>query len=80
MKIVCNACGYIGDAKEMTKGSRRKEMMLWCCLVLPGLLYTLWRQSSDGRYQGCARCRSTDFRPLKRKEWKQYERSGHLAF
>lgn len=78
MKIVCSSCNYIGDSADLAKGSRSKEVLLWCCLVLPGLLYTLWRQSSDGRYPGCPECESSDFRTLKRREWKQFQKTGQV--
>ena len=78
MKIVCPECRYVGGAEKMSKGSRRTEILLWCCLFLPGLFYTLWRSSSDGQYMGCPQCGTEEIRPLKRKEWKQYERTGDL--
>lgn len=78
MKIKCASCDYIGDAAPLPKGSRSKEIALWCCLFLPGLLYTLWRRSSDGRYMGCPQCRSAQFRTLSRREWKDLERQGLL--
>jgi ssDNA-binding Zn-finger/Zn-ribbon topoisomerase 1 len=78
MKIVCSSCGYIGDSVDLAKGSRQKEVLLWCCLLLPGLLYTLWRQSSDGRYEACPKCESPKLRSLKRREWKQFQKSGHV--
>ncbi|MGQ9669508.1 MAG: hypothetical protein ACUVWY_05000 [Desulfosoma sp.] len=78
MKIKCAACDYVGEAAVLQKGSRSKEIALWCCLFLPGLLYTLWRLSSDGRYMGCPRCKSAQFRPITRREWKDLERQGAL--
>ncbi len=78
MKIVCSQCRYVGEAAELKKGSRRTEIVLWCCFFLPGLFYTLWRQSTDGRYMGCPECNSAEFRKLKRREWKEYERKGRL--
>ncbi|SMC21192.1 hypothetical protein SAMN02746041_01148 [Desulfacinum hydrothermale DSM 13146] len=78
MKIVCSDCRYVGEAVEMKKGSRKKEIALWCCLFLPGLFYTLWRQSTDGKYLACPQCTGTRFRTLKRREWKEFERKGSL--
>jgi ssDNA-binding Zn-finger/Zn-ribbon topoisomerase 1 len=78
VKIVCPSCNYVGEAVELAKGSRRKEIVLWCCFLVPGLLYTLWRQSRDGRYLGCPTCQEGNVRALKRKEWKNYERAGQL--
>ncbi len=78
MKIVCPSCQYVGEALEIAKGSRKKEIILWCCLLVPGVLYTMWRQSRDGRYLGCPQCREGNIRALKRKEWKDFERGGQL--
>jgi hypothetical protein len=78
VKIACPSCQYVGESVGIAKGSRKTEIVLWCSCVLPGLLYTLWRQSRDGRYQGCPQCREGNIRTLKRKEWKIYERTGQL--
>jgi hypothetical protein len=78
MKIVCPSCGYVGEVVSLAKGSRKTEIILWFCLLVPGLFYSMWRRSSDGQYMGCPQCRSADFRPLKRKEWKHYERTREL--
>ena len=78
MKIICPSCHYVGESKEIAKGSRKIEITLWCCLLLPGMLYTLWRRSRDGQYHGCPQCHEANFRLMKRKEWKAYERNGQL--
>jgi ssDNA-binding Zn-finger/Zn-ribbon topoisomerase 1 len=78
MKIICPSCNYIGESGAIAKGSRKTEITLWCCFIVPGLLYTLWRQSKEGQYQGCPKCREPNVRLMKRKEWKTYERKGQL--
>lgn len=78
MKIICPSCNYVGESTEIAKGSRKTEITLWCCFLLPGLLYTMWRQSKDGRYHGCPECSESKVRALKRKEWKTYEKTGQL--
>jgi uncharacterized membrane protein YqaE (UPF0057 family) len=78
MKIICPSCHYVGESKGIAKGSRKIEITLWCCLILPGMLYTMWRQSKDGQYQGCPQCHEANVRLMKRKEWKAYERNGQL--
>lgn len=40
---ICTKCGFRGDAKRITKGTFKIELILWACLLLPGLLYALWR-------------------------------------
>jgi ssDNA-binding Zn-finger/Zn-ribbon topoisomerase 1 len=78
MKIICPSCRYAGESKAIAKGSRKIEITLWCCLILPGMLYTMWRRSKDGQYQGCPQCHEANVRLMKRKEWKTYERNGEL--
>lgn len=78
MKIICPTCQYVGEPENIAKGSRKIEIVLWCCLVLPGLLYTMWRNSRDGQYLGCPQCHAPVVRPMKKKEWKEYERTGQL--
>ncbi len=78
MKIICPSCRYVGESKSIAKGSRKMEITLWCCLLLPGILYTVWRQSKDGQYQGCPQCQEANVRLMKRKEWKAFERNGQL--
>ncbi|MGC9194681.1 MAG: hypothetical protein ACP5IL_04410 [Syntrophobacteraceae bacterium] len=78
MKIICPACDYVGESKSIAKGSKKIEVVLWCCLLVPGMLYTMWRQSREGRYHGCPQCLEPKVRVLKRKDWKVYERSGRL--
>ncbi|MEM5787085.1 MAG: hypothetical protein AAGU11_07180 [Syntrophobacteraceae bacterium] len=78
MKIICPTCRYVGESKAIAKGSRKLEITLWCCLIVPGLLYTMWRQSTDGQYHGCPECSEPKVRPMKRKEWKTFEKKGQL--
>ncbi|MFZ2445488.1 MAG: hypothetical protein WAW37_03950 [Syntrophobacteraceae bacterium] len=78
MKIICPSCNYVGESGNIAKGSRKMEITLWCCFIVPGMLYTMWRRSRDGQYQGCPQCREAKVRLMKRKDWKTYERNGQL--
>lgn len=78
VKIICPSCNYVGESGLISKGSRKLEITLWCCLVIPGMLYTMWRQSKDGKYAGCPKCHEANVRLMKRKEWKSFERNGQL--
>ncbi|MDR3556824.1 MAG: hypothetical protein P4L55_18885 [Syntrophobacteraceae bacterium] len=78
MKIICPSCNFVGESKTIAKGSRKTEIVLWCCFLVPGVVYTMWRQSREGRYQGCPECLESNVQVLKRKDWKVYERSGKL--
>jgi len=78
MKIICPTCNYIGESKSISKGSRKLEITLWCCFLVPGIFYTMWRQSREGQYQGCPECSESKVRPITRKDWKLYEKKGQL--
>lgn len=52
--ISCPLCRYHGPAAKLISGSFAIEVVLWLCGILPGLLYTLWRKSSEG--YGCPCC------------------------
>lgn len=53
-EVVCTSCGYVGEPKTITKGSMGVEIILWLCLLIPGLIYSVWRLSS--RHDGCPSC------------------------
>jgi hypothetical protein len=54
MNTVCSRCGTAGDSKTQTKGSTLIELILWCCMIVPGLIYSVWRRSS--RQKVCRAC------------------------
>ena len=41
-KLICSTCGTVGKPKTVTRGSFFLEIILWLCLLLPGVLYTVW--------------------------------------
>jgi hypothetical protein len=59
---VCTACGYAGYAKHAAKGSFIIEVILWLCFIIPGLIYSIWRQCSY-RYI-CPKCNHETVIPL----------------
>lgn len=59
--MVCRSCGFVGRAPSMTRGSTAIDLVLWVCLIVPGLIYSIWRVSS--RYYGCAKCGGKDVIP-----------------
>lgn len=61
MKRICNTCGLPENTKTITKGSFLIELLLWCMLIAPGLIYSLWRLST--RYSACRHCGSSVFVP-----------------
>lgn len=53
--LTCTTCSAQTDAPQsITKGSFVIEVVLWLALIIPGLLYSLWRQST--RRTVCPAC------------------------
>lgn len=57
----CTHCGFVGFPTTFTKGSFVIEIALYFVMILPGILYTLWRLTS--RYSGCAKCLTPNMIP-----------------
>ena len=60
--MVCKACGHVGVPESRVRGSLAIEIILWLCLIIPGLIYSIWRMGS--RFSACAKCASEDIIPL----------------
>jgi hypothetical protein len=58
----CVACGTTGRPKTREKGSVRITLVLFLFLIIPAVIYSLWRRSS--RYQACRTCGATTLVPL----------------
>lgn len=58
----CGNCGHVGPAQHVTPGSIAVELLLWLCLLVPGLVYSLWRLSA--RRDVCAKCGAGQLLPL----------------
>lgn len=55
--LICTTCGAQTDMPQSTaRGSFVIEVVLWLAFVIPGLLYSLWRQST--RRKVCPACGS----------------------
>jgi hypothetical protein len=61
-QFICRNCGTIGASTTNTKGSLILEIALYFCMILPGLIYSIWRHAS--RTTGCKGCRSNDLVPV----------------
>lgn len=61
MRMVCTRCLHEGEPGVVTPGSFALELVLWLCLLVPGLIYSVWRVSA--RRDCCALCGSTDLVP-----------------
>ena len=51
---VCADCGAQVRPKRITPGSFAIEVVLWLLMLLPGLIYSVWRYSTS--YEGCPMC------------------------
>jgi uncharacterized membrane protein YqaE (UPF0057 family) len=60
--LICLKCGAIGLPKSVIKGSFVIEVLLWLFMLLPGMIYTVWRITS--RTQVCKSCGSENLVPL----------------
>lgn len=65
--VKCKFCGVTGYTKMKWRGSRSLDIFLWCTLLIPGPLYTLWRWA--GRKEVCRYCESENFEALPPEEW-----------
>lgn len=60
-QMYCVNCGTVGAPKTYTKGSMGMELLLWLAMIVPGVLYSLWRLTS--RYKGCPQCGAANMIP-----------------
>lgn len=60
-KMMCARCGTLARPRIVTPGSLAIEVLLWCVLIVPGVLYGLWRASR--RKHVCAACGSGELLP-----------------
>lgn len=58
----CTSCGTVGNPKKVTKGSFLVEVFLYLLMILPGIIYSLWRLTS--KYQACPQCKAPNMIPL----------------
>lgn len=45
-ELYCTSCGHQGKTRYGTRGSLLIEIVLWLCLIVPGLIYSIWRHST----------------------------------
>ena len=56
-EMLCTTCGYQGKPKKKLAGNSGIELVLYLCLIIPGLIYSSWRSSAAT--MGCPECQST---------------------
>lgn len=54
MTVICPQCGSRVEPEMVRKGNLRLQIVLWFCFILPGLLYSMWREST--RKLVCPEC------------------------
>lgn len=60
--MICSNCGTMGTGKTMVQGSFLIEVVLWLFMILPGLIYSIWRLTT--KKVGCASCGGNALIPL----------------
>ena len=58
---VCKSCGSRTYGRKKTQGSIGIEIILWCLMIVPGLIYSMWRVCS--RKFVCHVCNHSDLIP-----------------
>lgn len=60
--MYCTSCGTTGRGKLKTRGALLIEIILWLCFLVPGLIYSIWRQGS--KHKVCRACGAASLVPL----------------
>lgn len=59
--VYCTICGAWGQDRRIMSGSVGMELFMWVLLLVPGLLYSIWRLSTA--YRGCTTCGAAQIVP-----------------
>ena len=62
-QVVCQDCNFHGPVRKSRRGSWGVEMGLWFTLIVPGLLYSVWRSAKQKFH--CADCAGDNVVPKK---------------
>lgn len=71
-KYICTTCGTSANPITHTKGSLAIELILWLFLLIPGLIYSVWRLTS--KEQVCPSCKKPSMIPLNSPAGQKYAR------
>lgn len=58
---ICTSCGFSGRPQRKAKGSFLIEIVLWLFFILPGIVYSAWRLTSN--YSVCPKCENATMIP-----------------
>jgi hypothetical protein len=61
-EVVCANCGTRGYTERYMGGSIFIEIVLWLMLIVPGLIYSIWRHTTVKRV--CRSCKSPEVMPV----------------
>ena len=53
---ICTQCHTVSSPEFTPRGSRWIELILWCCYLLPGLIYSIWRRAGHKDNIVCPKC------------------------
>jgi len=60
--MICPSCGSRGPAKIQVRGSIWIEIILWLMLIVPGLIYSIWRLTT--KRPVCVQCDQPGIIPI----------------
>lgn len=61
-ELICRDCSTVGKPKIVTPGSFMIEIFMWCMILVPGIIYSLWRITN--KKQVCKECESDSLIPI----------------
>jgi len=61
-EMICPTCGGRGKPQIKVRGSFWIEIILWLLLIVPGIIYSIWRLGT--RHPICPHCQQAGVIPL----------------
>jgi hypothetical protein len=77
-KVFCTRCESVARPKRRAEGSSILELILWLLLIVPGVIYSLWRMNSY--YDVCRRCGSREVVPMNSARAKRSTTYGAVRY
>jgi uncharacterized membrane protein YqaE (UPF0057 family) len=59
---ICTTCGFVGEPIRVTPGHFCLELALWFLLLIPGMIYSVWRVTHKALV--CPKCKNPTMIPL----------------
>jgi hypothetical protein len=75
--MICPHCGTQAEPSTRTKGSFVLELFLWLLLIVPGLIYSIWRVTS--RDKVCPACGEPGMIPVTSPRGRALVEANRLA-